>query len=66
MLSNFLEVVSPKPVRELDLIQGIHQWERRVADLKSRYDETIGGNLKLAVFMSLLPKDYREEVLKMG
>eukprot|EP00973_Karenia_brevis_P053834 7478321-Karenia_brevis.AAC.1 len=66
MLSSFLEVVSPKPVKELDLAQGIHHWERKVADLKSRYDEDIGGNLKLTVFMSMLPKDYREEILKMG
>eukprot|EP00973_Karenia_brevis_P006628 900606-Karenia_brevis.AAC.1 len=37
-----------------------------MADLKSRCDEDIGGNLKLAVFMSILPKDYREEIFKMG
>eukprot|EP00973_Karenia_brevis_P003053 418289-Karenia_brevis.AAC.1 len=56
MLSSFLEVVSPKPVKELDLIQGVYHWERKVADLKSRSGEDVGGNLKLAVFMSLLPR----------
>eukprot|EP00973_Karenia_brevis_P092788 12414129-Karenia_brevis.AAC.1 len=39
MLSSFLEVVSPKPVKEIDIVQGVHHWERKVADLKSRYGE---------------------------
>eukprot|EP00973_Karenia_brevis_P014038 1906282-Karenia_brevis.AAC.1 len=29
MLSSFLEVVSPKPGKEIDIVQGVHQWERR-------------------------------------
>eukprot|EP00973_Karenia_brevis_P002308 311102-Karenia_brevis.AAC.1 len=35
MLSSCLEVVSPKPVKEIGLVQGVHHWERKVADLKS-------------------------------
>eukprot|EP00973_Karenia_brevis_P033314 4595665-Karenia_brevis.AAC.1 len=50
----------------MDIVQGVHHWERRVADLKSRYGEEVGGNLKLAVFMSILPKEYKEEILKLG
>eukprot|EP00973_Karenia_brevis_P080004 11099962-Karenia_brevis.AAC.1 len=42
MLSSFLEVVSPKQVKEIDIVQGGHQWDRRVADLKSRHGEDIG------------------------
>eukprot|EP00973_Karenia_brevis_P047343 6572823-Karenia_brevis.AAC.1 len=66
MLSSFLEVVSPKPVKEIDIVQGVHHWERKVADLKTWYGEEVGGNFKLAVFMSILPKEYREEILKLG
>eukprot|EP00973_Karenia_brevis_P068612 9541515-Karenia_brevis.AAC.1 len=66
MLSSFLEVVSLKVVKDKDLIPAIHLWERRVADLRSRYGEDIKRNLKLTVFMSMLPKDYQEEILKMG
>eukprot|EP00973_Karenia_brevis_P031299 4320007-Karenia_brevis.AAC.1 len=35
MLSSSPEVVSPKQVKEIVIVQGVHQWERRVADLKS-------------------------------
>eukprot|EP00973_Karenia_brevis_P089394 12394994-Karenia_brevis.AAC.1 len=66
MLASFLEVVSPKGLRDKDLIPGIHFWERRVADLKIRFGEEIKGNLKLTIFLSMLPKDYQEEILKMG
>eukprot|EP00973_Karenia_brevis_P029249 4033764-Karenia_brevis.AAC.1 len=66
MLSRFLEVVTPKGVKDKSLVPGVHQWERRVADLKARDGEEIKGNLKLAVFMSMLPKEYQEEILKMG
>eukprot|EP00973_Karenia_brevis_P013636 1850347-Karenia_brevis.AAC.1 len=60
MLSS-LEVVSPKGVKDKDLVPGVHHWERKVADLRSRYGEEIKGNLKLAVVMSMLPKDCQEE-----
>eukprot|EP00973_Karenia_brevis_P090755 12404108-Karenia_brevis.AAC.1 len=66
MLTSFLKVVSPKVARDKELIPAIHLWERRVADLRSRYGEDIKGNLKLTVFLSMLPKDYQEEILKMG
>eukprot|EP00973_Karenia_brevis_P067034 9322332-Karenia_brevis.AAC.1 len=32
----------------------------------TRYGEEIRGNLKLAVFVSMLPGDYQEEILQMG
>eukprot|EP00973_Karenia_brevis_P020807 2859098-Karenia_brevis.AAC.1 len=35
MLSSFLDVVSPNQVKEVDIVPGVYQWERRVADLRS-------------------------------
>eukprot|EP00973_Karenia_brevis_P092119 12410835-Karenia_brevis.AAC.1 len=55
MLSSFLEVVSPKVVKDKDLIPAIHLWERRAADLRTRYGEDIKGSFKRTVFMSMLP-----------
>eukprot|EP00973_Karenia_brevis_P021367 2936729-Karenia_brevis.AAC.1 len=66
MLSSFLEVVSPKVVNDKDLIPAIYLWERKVADLRSRFGEKIKGSLELTVFLNMLPKDYQEEILKMG
>eukprot|EP00973_Karenia_brevis_P063785 8866783-Karenia_brevis.AAC.1 len=50
MLSSFLEIGSPKVAKDRELIPAIHLWERKVADLGSRYGEEIKGNLKLTVF----------------
>eukprot|EP00973_Karenia_brevis_P003930 542195-Karenia_brevis.AAC.1 len=50
MLAKFLEAVSPKSLKEKDLIAGIHKWERKSADLMTRSGEEIRGNLRLAVF----------------
>eukprot|EP00973_Karenia_brevis_P076663 10648799-Karenia_brevis.AAC.1 len=48
MLSSSLGVVTPKGVKDKDLVPGVHQSERKVADLRARYGEEIKGNLKLA------------------
>eukprot|EP00973_Karenia_brevis_P068173 9485395-Karenia_brevis.AAC.1 len=56
MLASFLEVMSPRGLTEKDSISGVHQWQRRAADLRTRYGEEIKGNLKLVVFFSMLPK----------
>eukprot|EP00973_Karenia_brevis_P076759 10662120-Karenia_brevis.AAC.1 len=53
-------------IKDKDLIPGTHFWERKVADLKSRFGEEIKGNLKLTVFLNMLPKEYQEEILEMG
>eukprot|EP00973_Karenia_brevis_P014996 2046700-Karenia_brevis.AAC.1 len=52
-------------IKDKDLIPGIHFWERKVADLKSRFGEEIKSNLKLTVFLNMLPKEYQEE-MRMG
>eukprot|EP00973_Karenia_brevis_P030387 4189624-Karenia_brevis.AAC.1 len=49
-LASFLEVVSPGGLKDKDLVAGVHQWERRAADLRTRFGEEIKGSLKLAVF----------------
>eukprot|EP00973_Karenia_brevis_P090355 12402188-Karenia_brevis.AAC.1 len=53
-------------LQEKDLIAGIHQRERKSEDLMTRYGEEIRGNLRLAVFVSTLPREYQEEILKLG
>ena len=36
----------------------------KVASLKNRYSEAIPDNLKMAIIVSMLPKEYREVVLQ--
>ena len=37
-----------------------------MASLKSQYDETISGGLKLAIFIGMLPKEAQDTVLQNG
>eukprot|EP00973_Karenia_brevis_P054411 7560200-Karenia_brevis.AAC.1 len=67
LLGSFLEVVSPaRSKSSRDLVADIQEWERKVASLKSRYGEEIQGHLKLAILVSMLPKEYPEETTRMG
>eukprot|EP00973_Karenia_brevis_P077967 10830890-Karenia_brevis.AAC.1 len=67
LLNSSLEVVSPVSLKgSRDLVSGVQGWERKVAALKSRYGEEIRGHLKLAILVSMLPKEYQEEIIKMG
>ena len=64
LLQSYLEVVSPRPIRNvLDVANCIHHWEAKCAALKSRYDEDLGENLKLAILVGMLPKDFQDVVL---
>ena len=51
LLSHYLDVVTPTRLRTSELITGIHGWETKLSTLKSRYNENLGGNLKLAIFV---------------
>eukprot|EP00973_Karenia_brevis_P047144 6543240-Karenia_brevis.AAC.1 len=67
LLSSFLEVVNPTSLKgSRDIVSGIQEWERKVASMKSRYGEEVKGHSKLAILVSMLPKDHQEEIIKMG
>eukprot|EP00973_Karenia_brevis_P072074 10012572-Karenia_brevis.AAC.1 len=60
------EVVNPVGLKGSgDLVSGVQEWERKVLALRSRYGEEIKGHLKLVIFVSMLPKEYQEEIIKM-
>ena len=65
LLQAFLEVVNPPQLKGLaDIVPGIGRWEARVVSLKNRHDEILGANLKSAILVGMLPKDYQDMILQ--
>ena len=44
----------------------IYKWESKVAILVQKFRETIGGNIKLAVLIGMLPKDFQDMAMQNG
>ena len=64
LLSAFQEVVSPKQISKLqDVIKGVQDWEAKVGSLKARHGEDVGDKMKLAILISMLPKDLGDMVM---
>ena len=63
-LAAFLDVVNPKPItRVQDVISGVHGWESKVGTLKTSYGEDVGDQMKLAIFIAMLPKEMGDMVM---
>ena len=60
LLQLFCEVITPGALKSKDIVTGIHSWERKIALLESKFNEKITGNIKLAVLIGMLPKDYQD------
>ena len=39
MLKSFVEVVKPKELKEVDVVEGTHKWEAKVAAVEHQYGE---------------------------
>ena len=67
LLQAYLEVVNPPLIKGIgDLIGGILRWENKCSALKTRYGEELGGKIKVAVLVGMLPKEYQDLVLQNG
>ena len=52
MLQDFKEVTRPKEVKyDKDVVHAIHEWERKVVALQTRYKEAISDKLKTALMI---------------
>ena len=45
------------------MIKGVQDWEAKVGSLKARHGEDVGDKMKLAILISMLPKDLGDMVL---
>jgi len=64
ILQAHLEVVTPPSLKGLEVVSGIHRWEQKVGALKERFGGTLDRNLKVAILIGMLPKDFQELVIQ--
>ena len=67
MLQAFLEVVKPGGIKgDKDMVGAISRWETLVGALENRFGEVISENLKTAILVGMLPKEYHDMVIEKG
>ena len=67
LLSAFMGAVNPPVINYVNgLSKMIHQWEAKVEDLENRHNEMINEKLRLVIFITMLPKEFRELVIQQG
>ena len=65
LLQTFMDGVNPPHVKSTsDIIPSIHRWEAKLAILKNRHSEEITGNLRMAIFLGMLPKEYQDMIMQ--
>ncbi len=60
LLQLFLDVINPGSLKVKEITRGIHKCQAKVAVLLTRFGEAIGGNIKLAILIGMLPKEYQD------
>ena len=67
LLQAFMGVISPSPIKNgTQIPKAIVDWEAKIGALKNKHDEELGENIKLAVFVGMLPKEYQDICFQMG
>ena len=64
LLQLFCEVITPGNLKFKDIASGIHSWERKISLLETTFNERITENIKLAVLIGMLPKDYQDMAMQ--
>ena len=67
LMKDYADAVNPPQLKNAQgIIKGISDWESRLAGLKSKHDEDLGPNVKLAILINMLPKDYQDICYQQG
>ena len=66
LLRGILEVVSPPPIKAANQLEtGVEAWEAKLVRLRNRHNvEDLSEELKVAILLSMLPKEYQEKVFE--
>ena len=59
--------ISKKALKsEGEIAYGINKWEQRIAGLEMRYNEKFSDPLRLAILVSMLPKEFQDLIWQKG
>ena len=65
MLKVLLGVLRPSEIKMVkEVPKRMEEWEMKVKDLEREFDEKLSPNIKLAVFVGMLPKELQDEVYR--
>ena len=64
LLHAYMEAARPNALKASAISKGIHAWESKVNAVKNRYNEDLNGNIKLAILIGMLPKEYQDMCLQ--
>ena len=65
MLKVLLGVLRPSEIKNVkEVPKRMEEWEIKVKDLEREFDEKLSPNIKLAVFVGMMPKELQDEVYR--
>ncbi len=60
-------VISPGVIKDVrNLAKAVEEWETKTNKLKCEFDEQLSESLRVAVLLSMLPRDFQDMVFQMG
>ena len=67
LLQASLDVVGPPILKGVqEVLVGVPKWEAKMASLLNRHGEKLSDQMKLAVFINMLPKEYQDVGMQMS
>lgn len=68
LMQGFIAAVSPPIITDIRQVPKatIVEWEGKVHALKNKHGEELGDNIRLAIFVGMLPKEYQDLCFQMG
>ena len=67
LLQASLDVVGPPSLKGVqEVLVGVPKWEAKVASLLNRHREKLSDQIKLAVFINMLPREYQDVGMQMS
>ena len=67
LIQNSMDAVDPPNIKNPAAIpKGIEEWESKVIILRNTHEENLGENVKIAVLIGMLPKEYQDICFHMG
>ncbi len=67
LLQASLDVVGPPALKSVnDVLSGVPKWEGKIASLFNRHREELSDQMRLAIFINMMPKEYQDVGMQMS
>ena len=57
-------MVKPKELKEVDVVEGTHRWEAKVAAVENQYGERPSDRMMAAIFLGMMPEEYQKMAMR--